>query len=347
MLFEMVQANFLSLRLTAGVVIKQYEILSSKPLGNGAYAAVYHAKHRKSGVNVALKCIPHSNPDPLSSVETEVEALTRTRGHPNVVSLYDVFQDDSFTYLVLEHCSNGTLHDFLQKNGPVPEDMAKKWFAQLVRAVSFCQDRGVINQDLKNENVLFDSNMNVKIVDFGLCVLTDGDASRAVTTRAGGSPVFAAPEVYGASLNGISFRPALAESWALGVILHSILTGALPFPVRHYQRMWMRYQPPTSLSTSCQDLLQYMLKHTPSVRLPVKRIQEHVWLREQTDDGCASCSDDEVANLDVDVCYNYEPRASLVRLAGLNDGVDMGHRCTCDDSVGKGGKVMVEVGHNC
>jgi MAP/microtubule affinity-regulating kinase len=87
--------------------------------------------------------------------------------HPNIVKLYEVIETNNTLYLVMEYINNGEVFEYLVKNGRMKENVARQKFRQIVSAVQYLHSKNIIHRDLKAENLLLDSNLDVKIVDFG------------------------------------------------------------------------------------------------------------------------------------------------------------------------------------
>lgn len=254
-------------------VIQNYEVLSF--LGSGCFAQVFQARHIRTGVEVALKVTSKQDGD-LDIVRNEIRALHRIgNDHPHIAQMYDFFEDDEYAYIVLEYCSGGSLHDFLLANGPVCERKAGKWFKQLIDAVAHCHARGVVSRDIKNANILLDSEGDLKLIDFGLAALVD-DVAHDRLKEASGSAVFSAPEVYHAKSTPYLGPPA--EVWSLGAVLHSMLARTLPFPVKGYRNAWHNYQPPVMVSPRARAMLLSIFQLDPAQRPTLQELQLSPWL---------------------------------------------------------------------
>eukprot|EP00123_Amoebidium_parasiticum_P022992 comp9960_c0_seq1/m.4855 comp9960_c0_seq1/g.4855 ORF comp9960_c0_seq1/g.4855 comp9960_c0_seq1/m.4855 type:complete len:335 (-) comp9960_c0_seq1:310-1314(-) len=248
-------------------------------LGQGCFSTVYLAKDAY-GRNVAVKVISKQRSD-RESVDAEIESLVRVRGHPNIMQLYDVLEDDKNVYLVLEYCPLGNLHEYLVKLGsPLSEDQARKWFTQLVDAVTYCHNHGVIHRDIKNANILLaldaEGDLCIKLADFGLAKVTQDAHSENLWT-ATGSPVFAAPEVY-KIYEHTPYKGPSAEVWACGAVLHSMLALRLPFDVNHYSSQWACYLPPRNISRECRALLLSLFRFEANQRPTFDDIRSHEWV---------------------------------------------------------------------
>ncbi|KNC75942.1 CAMK/CAMKL protein kinase [Sphaeroforma arctica JP610] len=231
--------------------IDQHGFNIQEELGKGCFSTVYRAVHMKSGRDVALKVIDKNKAD-MKMVDNEVEALRRLKGCPNVCGLYDVFQTEVAHVLVLQYCPGGNLHNRIVMGGMIDKVQALRWFMQLLVAVEACYRVGVINRDVKNANCLIDSQGNLCLTDFGLAIITNNPYQEVLNT-ATGSLVFASPEVF--SAKKAAYNGPKSEVWACAAVLHSMLTGTLPFPHASYSANWSNYEPPLNVPLMFQELL--------------------------------------------------------------------------------------------
>lgn len=125
--------------------------------------------------------------------------------HPNIVKLFQVIETEKTLYLVMEYASGGEVFDYLVLHGRMKEKEARAKFRQIVSAVQYCHQKKIIHRDLKAENLLLDSEMNIKIADFGFSnEFTPGNKLDTFC----GSPPYAAPELF----QGIFFRYVFARA---------------------------------------------------------------------------------------------------------------------------------------
>jgi MAP/microtubule affinity-regulating kinase len=146
--------------------IKQYKLL--KTIGKGNFARVMLARHLPTGNEVAIKIIDKTqlNTNSLEKLFREV-SIMKILNHPNIVKLFEVIETEKTLYLVMEYINNGEVFEYLVKNGRMKENVARQKFRQIVSAVQYLHSKNIIHRDLKAENLLLDSNLDVKIVDFG------------------------------------------------------------------------------------------------------------------------------------------------------------------------------------
>jgi len=140
-----------------------------KELGKGNFSVVHLGIHKKTGDACAIKFLNKrkfwSDPKIKDQVVREVEILQQIQ-HPNCVQYKELFEGDTYVYLVLEFADGGEL--FHKIKSGVSESEARKLFTQLLTGVNYLHSRGIVHRDLKPENILLDSKGNVKISDFGL-----------------------------------------------------------------------------------------------------------------------------------------------------------------------------------
>ena len=192
-----------SLRVSAGdFVIEKHGKLRDiyrigKKLGEGAFGSVRKLTHRTTGETRAVKTIHKKNLHSEEECQTffnEVSVL-RSIDHPNVIKLYEFYQDDKNYYLITEFCSGGELFDRIINSGHFSEALAARYMHQILSVVSYCHERNIVHRDLKPENFLLDTQdeeANLKVIDFGTSQFFRlGDR----LTQKFGTPYYIAPEV--------------------------------------------------------------------------------------------------------------------------------------------------------
>ncbi|VEL28603.1 unnamed protein product, partial [Protopolystoma xenopodis] len=194
-------------------------------IGRGHFAVVKLARHVFTGEKVAVKVIDKTKLDPLSREHLFQEVMCmKLVQHPNVVRLYEVIDTGTKLYLVLELGDGGDLYDFIMRHEDgVGEQVAKRYFRQIVTAIAYCHRLHVVHRDLKPENVVFFEKLGlVKLTDFGF-------SNKFIPGRhldtACGSLAYSAPEI----LLGDSYDAPKVDIWSLGVILFMLVCGRLPF----------------------------------------------------------------------------------------------------------------------
>jgi len=217
--------------LAAGTKLGPYEIVS--PLGAGGMGEVYRARDTRLGRDVAIKVLQESLGKGSAWERFEREARAASAlSHPNICAVFDVGEADGRPYLVMELLSGKTLREY-GGGQPVEPGMVIGLGIQIADALEEAHSKGIIHRDIKAGNIMVTGRGHAEVLDFGLAkyaaAVAESDDTRTMQslTAAGtvvGTPHYMAPEI----LQG---KPADARSdlWALGVVLHEMLTGALPF----------------------------------------------------------------------------------------------------------------------
>ncbi|XP_063707103.1 serine/threonine-protein kinase MARK2 isoform X14 [Culicoides brevitarsis] len=255
--------------------IGKYKLL--KTIGKGNFAKVKLAKHVPTGKEVAIKIIDKTqlNSSSLQKLFREVRIM-KMLDHPNIVKLFQVIETDKTLYLVMEYASGGEVFDYLVLHGRMKEKEARAKFRQIVSAVQYCHQKKIIHRDLKAENLLLDSEMNIKIADFGFSnEFTPGSKLDTFC----GSPPYAAPELF----QGKKYDGPEVDVWSLGVILYTLVSGSLPFDgstLRELRERVLRgkYRIPFYMSTDCENLLRKFLVLNPAKRASLETIMKDKWM---------------------------------------------------------------------
>ncbi|XP_076844607.1 SNF-related serine/threonine-protein kinase [Brachyhypopomus gauderio] len=251
-----------------------------KTLGRGHFAVVKLARHVFTGEKVAVKVIDKTKLDTVATghLFQEVRCMKLVQ-HPNIVRLYEVIDTQTKLYLILELGDGGDMFDYIMKHeAGLNEELAKKYFAQIVHAISYCHRLHVVHRDLKPENVVFFEKQGlVKLTDFGFS--NKFQPGKKLTTSCG-SLAYSAPEI----LLGDEYDAPAVDIWSLGVILFMLVCGQPPFQEANDSEtltmiMDCKYTVPTHVSKACKDLINRMLQRDPKRRASLEEIESHAWLQ--------------------------------------------------------------------
>lgn len=197
--------------------------------------------------------------------------------HRNIPKFYEVIESHEDIFLVMEYLSGGSLLDYTNKHGHLHELAACEIFAQLIDCLHYLHNIAkVVHRDIKLENIVFDSAMIPKLIDFGFAREVQDPASILETMC--GSISYMAPEI----LKEKKYQMG-ADIWSLGVVLFAIVSGRLPFSDKNQPELMkaiLTKSPvfPKRISSDLRDLLSRMLEKDPSKRITIAEIKTHPWL---------------------------------------------------------------------
>lgn len=259
------------------IIFGKYEM--GRLLGQGTFAKVYYAKDLVTSESVAIKVIKKDQVRKeglMEQITREISVMRLVR-HPNVVELKEVMATKRKIFFVMEYVTGGELFAKVLK-GKLKEDVARKYFQQLISAVDFCHSRGVSHRDLKPENLLLDENGDLKVSDFGLSALPEQLTNDGLLHTQCGTPAYVAPEV----LRRKGYDGAKADIWSCGVILYVLLAGFLPFQDENLMRMYKKifkaeYEFPPWFSADARRLISKILMVDPSRRITIPAIIRLPW----------------------------------------------------------------------
>jgi serine/threonine-protein kinase len=217
--------------LTTGDVIQhRYRIVSL--LAKGGMGAVYRAWDIRLNVAMALKQMvsqPNLDAETRSQLRQQFQQeanLLARMDHPHLVRVTDFSMEDDSTYLVMQFIKGENLAESIRQHGALSETEVLNLGNQLLDALAYCHNQGVIHRDVKPQNVIIRSDGQAVLVDFGLVKLWDPRDPRTRTAMQGmGTPEYAPPEQYGAQRGHTDAR---SDIYSLGATLYHALTGCLP-----------------------------------------------------------------------------------------------------------------------
>ena len=252
-------------------------IIDSK-IGTGSYSSVYLGFHKDTLNKVAIKMVNKFNVATLESLtrfNREISIL-KQMNHPFIAELFEVLETETCFYLVMEYVENGTILEYVNLGGKLSEEVARRYFCQLISALDYLHNKMYIaHRDLKAENVLLDKNYNIRLIDFGLSnVFSTGSPS---LYTACGSPAYAPPEM----IKGEKYTKA-ADIWSLGILFYAMVAGKLPFDDVSVQNLLKKIcvdevSYPSYFSKSFIDFLNKLLTKNPENRITMTKIKEHPW----------------------------------------------------------------------
>lgn len=249
--------------------------------GRGAMSRVHEAVDTRLGRRVALKVLtvpPYLSDDQceqlITRIKREARAISRL-SHPNIVTIYDVGEQEGLHFLVMEYLDGQTLRQRLD-SGALPLAEAADLLDQVADALDAVHSQGVVHRDIKPSNVMLlpgrtsPGNGQVKLMDFGVARQADDTTVTSVGMTVG-SPAYMAPEQ-------VRGEPSTAASdiWSLGVLLYEMVAGRPPFsgqsiPAVLYQVTYEEPPPLPQVSPAVQKVLLRALEKDPNRRFPSAR----------------------------------------------------------------------------
>jgi serine/threonine protein kinase len=203
--------------------VGRYEIIDR--LGQGGMGVVYLATDPLLRRTVAIKVLPGGDDEIRERFGREARSAASLR-HNNVVTIYDVGENDDQPFIAMEFLDGESMHELIQRKASVPVDRRLMWMVELCAGLSHAHRSGVIHRDIKPGNLMITTEGSLKILDFGLARLTSG-ANQTGLTRAGaimGTPHYMSPEqVTGETVD------ARSDIFSVGLVLYELLSYAKAF----------------------------------------------------------------------------------------------------------------------
>jgi hypothetical protein len=257
-------------RVLKEIVVGPYRILDK--LGQGGMGAVYRATVPDTGIEVALKLLPKelsNDPNFLARFRREAN-IGMELHHPHIVRTVDFGESKGVFYLAMEIVEGGTLDQHLQVQLTIPERTALKIVRDLLGALQYAHEKGLVHRDIKPSNILFDREGKSKLSDFGLVKASEPDPAFMTAGTTVGTPHYMAPEQ--ARGQAIDIR---ADLYALGATLYHSVTGRTPFAgssasLLMNQHLTKSMPPPESinpaLTPGCAAIIKKMLAKDRQLR---------------------------------------------------------------------------------
>lgn len=275
-----------------------------KTIGSGSMGKVKLAKHRVTNEICAVKVVtraakvwqrqhandpPSQDPDEILAKRKEFEkelgrdkrtireaALGKILYHPYICRLYEMYPMSNHYYMLFEYVQGGQMLDYIVSHGSLKELQARKFCRGIASALEYCHSNNIVHRDLKIENIMINTQGEIKIIDFGLSNLFDRE--NLLKTYCG-SLYFAAPEL-------LSAKPYVGpevDIWSFGVVIYVLVCGKVPFDDKSVNKLHEKIKRgeveyPSHLSNECISILQRMLVVNPSIRGTIKEIINHPWM---------------------------------------------------------------------
>jgi len=279
--------------------LRQVYSVSRTSLGEGGFGMVSKATHKVSKMRHAVKFLPKERTD-AKDFGNEL-LICASMDHPNIVKVYDIFEDQRAYYLVMELCAGGELFQMLCDCMRFSEAQAATIMRQVLGGVRYMHAQGVCHRDLKPENFLLHAaggieQATLKIIDFGIaCRFVPGE----VLTNTSGTAFYMSPQVIQGGYN------ELCDVWSSGVVLYILLCGYPPFMGRTEDEILSRvcsgrYSFPENdwkgVTDDAKSLIGKLLAYAPKQRCSAEAALEEPWLKDAS--GCAPDTPLQASHLD-------------------------------------------------
>lgn len=254
-------------------------------LGSGAFSVVKLAiKKDPSQMKTAVKVISKKklSEEDINSLITEINILS-VLNHPNIIKLYETFEEGNDYFIVTELVEGGELFDRIVEKSHYTEKESRDLIKCFLETVAYIHAQGFVHRDLKPENLLLKSKKNdsdIKICDFGFAKkisdITDNES-------ACGTPGYVAPEV----LRGDKAYGAEADIWSVGVICYVLMVGYPPFYDEDQRKLFKKIKEGRyhfhedywkDISLDAQDLIKKMLTVKQTDRWTARQLLNHPWI---------------------------------------------------------------------
>ncbi|EGW32513.1 uncharacterized protein SPAPADRAFT_153551 [Spathaspora passalidarum NRRL Y-27907] len=261
-----------------------------KLIGEGSYSTVVLAVDKNTSKQYAIKILDKRHiikEKKVKYVNIEKHALNRLTNRMGIISLYFTFQDVNSLYFVLDYASNGELLSLIKKYNTLNEECTRHFGAQILDAIQYMHDNGVIHRDIKPENILLDDNMRIRITDFGTARLLekkdDDSEDYPLDVRAKsfvGTAEYVSPELLENKYCG---KPG--DIWAFGCIIYQMIAGKPPFKATNeyltFQKITkLQYAFSAGFPSVIRDLIKKILVLQPSKRATISEIKNHYFFRQ-------------------------------------------------------------------
>lgn len=234
--------------LPVGSTLMQGKYRIVAVLGQGGFGITYKGEHTMLGTTVAIKeffmkgaCERDENSTHVTTSQSNSELASRFRTkflkeaktlaalkHPNIIRVFDVFEDNGTAYYVMDYIEGNNLSDIVEGKGRLSEPLALKYIRQVANALNYLHQKKLLHLDVKPSNILLDKNTgNAILIDFGVSKQYDQDGQQTSTTPPAISKGYSPVEQYAQGSNVKTFSPA-TDIYSLAATLYKLVTGNTP-----------------------------------------------------------------------------------------------------------------------
>lgn len=259
-------------------------------IGSGSYGKVILYRDTKDGKKYAIKVFHRSHLLKLHVAPSETAmndvlrevSIMKMVDHPNIVNLIEVINDplSEHFYMVLEYVEGKLVWEGSNSEGCIGESKSRKYLRDVVAGLMYLHAHNIVHGDIKPDNLLITSTGLVKIGDFSVSQVFEGDNDEL--RRSPGTPVFTAPEC----CLGLTYHGRAADTWALGITLYCMIVGQYPFLGDTLQETYDKIVNnqlllPNDINPQLRNLIERLLCKDPNHRITLHAVAEHPWVVEE------------------------------------------------------------------
>ena len=261
------------------------EYILSSDLGIGSYAQVKLGIHKVTKEKYAIKIYDKNiidDEEKKNSIKNEIFILKQLNNeNENIMKLYNVINTDKYLYLILEYINGISLLEYIQrdKNHRIDENTCKILYAQIVKAISYCQKKNICHRDIKLENIIILNNNTIKLIDFGFAIKCNRNDYQQFFC---GTLYYMAPEI----VNKQKYIPFYSDIWSLGVLLYAMIFGNFPFRGKTEEKLFklinegkLIFPNYSDVSPTVKKLISKMIVIAPEKRISLKEIINDDWFQ--------------------------------------------------------------------
>jgi len=259
------------------------EYIISKDLGIGSYAEVKLGIHKITKKRYAIKIYDKNivnDEEKKNTIKNEIFILKQLNNE-NIMKLYDVIETNRHLYLILEYINGISLLDYIQReeNRRISENVCKKLFYQIVKAILHCQNKNICHRDIKLENILVINENIIKLIDFGFAIKCNRNEYQEFFC---GTLYYMPPEI----VNKQKYIPFYSDIWSLGILLYTMLFGNFPFKSNKEEKLFelinqakLVFPENIEVSDEVKLLLSKIIVFKPSKRISLEEILSDPWFK--------------------------------------------------------------------
>ncbi|EAX97835.1 CAMK family protein kinase [Trichomonas vaginalis G3] len=258
------------------LILEKHGYKFIKQVGKGCFATcylVFDTRYKKEFI--CKVCHSNSN-NPESSnkqkfYQNEIDALINIT-HPNIIKIYNYFEDHNFLYIILEYCNQFSLDKFISMHGNLKRNQLYDFILQFATGLHHCHLYGIAHHDIKPANILLDEYNKIKLADFGFASYQEYDANEVR-----GSLAYIPPE----KINLVKYDPFASDVWSFGVSVYYLAFGSLPFQGETKEELSQNikkanYKMPDTSYDFVRDIVTHTLVIDPSKRWTMKQIVDYL-----------------------------------------------------------------------